>query len=95
MACMALALLVLVAPARPRRNAAGADAIAAPFVAAGAVVEGAVGGIGRYSDDAHHGSQKLRQLRRGLACAIQCGFSACESVRLSPVSYVSGDYGRY
>ena len=41
-ACMALALLVLVAPTRAEAQCCGADVIAAPFVAAGAIVVGAV-----------------------------------------------------
>lgn len=84
MACLALALLVLVAPARAETQCCRGDAIAAPFVAAGAVVEGAVVASAAI----------VTTPITALSCG-SCGVSLCNQCGSPPVSYVPGDYGRY
>ena len=84
MACLALALLVLVAPARAETQCCWGDAIAAPFVAAGAVVEGAVVASAAI----------VTAPITALSCG-SCGVSLCNQCGSPPVSYVPGDYGRY
>ncbi len=92
MACLALALLVLVAPTRSEAQCCRGDAIAAPFVAAGAIAEGAV------VVSAAIVTAPFTALSCG-SCGVSlcnpCGFSACNPCGTPPVSYVPGDYGRY
>jgi hypothetical protein len=83
-ACMALALLVLVAPTRAEAQCCGADAIAAPFVAAGAIVEGAV----------VVSAAIVTAPFTALSCG-SCGVSLCNPCGSASVSYAPGYYGRY
>src|SRR5208337_4233812 len=92
LACLALALVVLVAPTRAEAQCCWGDAIAAPFVAAGAIVEGAV------VLSAAIVTAPFTALSCG-SCGVNlcnpCGFSACNPCGSPPVSYVPGNYGRY
>ena len=84
LACLALALVVLLAPTRVEAQCCWGDAIAAPFVAAGAIVEGAV----------VVSAAIVTAPFAALSCG-SCGFSLCNPCGSAPVSYVPGNYGRY
>ena len=90
--CLALALLVLVAPARAEAQCCWGDAIAAPFVAAGAIVEGAV------VVSAAIVTAPFTALSCG-SCGVNlcntCSFNLCNPCGSAPVSYAPGNYGRY
>ena len=84
LACLALGLVVLVAPTRAEAQCCWGDAIAAPFVAAGAIVEGTV----------VVSAAVVTAPFAALSCG-SCGFSSCNPCGFAPVSYVPSNYGRY
>ena len=90
--CLALAFLMIVGTTRAEAQCCWGDAIAAPFVAAGAIVVGA----------AEVSAAIVTAPFTALSCG-SCGvslcspycFSACNPCGSPPVSYVPGNYGRY
>jgi hypothetical protein len=91
--CLALAVLVLVAPTtRAEAQCCWGEAIAAPFVAAGAVVVGA----------AEVSAAIVTAPFTALSCGScnfnlcnACSFNLCNPCGSAPVSYAPGYYGRY
>ena len=96
--CLALAVLVLVAPAtRAEADCCWGNVIAAPFVAAGAVVVGAV------EVSAAIVTAPFTALSCGCGSCSACNFNLCNACSFNicnpcgspPVSYAPGNYGRY
>ncbi|MGO9373816.1 MAG: hypothetical protein ACLQBD_17135 [Syntrophobacteraceae bacterium] len=91
--CLALAVLVLVAPTtRAEAQCCWGEAIAAPFVAAGAIVVGAA------QVSAAIVTAPFTALSCG-SCGVNlcnaCSFNLCNPCGSAPVSYAPGNYGRY
>ncbi|SPF39059.1 exported hypothetical protein [Syntrophobacter sp. SbD1] len=90
--CLALAVLLLVAPTtRAEAQCCGLDILAAPFVAAGAIVYGAV------AVSAAVVTAPFTALSCG-TCGVSlcntCGFNLCNPCGHPTVSYVPGNDGR-
>jgi hypothetical protein len=83
-ACLALASLMIVGTTRAEAQCCGLDMIAAPFVAAGAIVEGAA--MVSYA--------VVTAPFTALSCGT-CGVSLCNTCNSPKVSLAPGNYGQY
>ena len=102
---MALAVLVLLAPTtRAEADCCWGEAIAAPFVAAGAVVVGAGAVVvGAAEVTAAAVTAPFTALSCGCGTCSACNFNLCNACSFNlcnpcgaaPVSYAPGNYGRY
>ncbi len=83
-ACLALAFLMIVGTMTAEAQCCWGDVIAAPFVAAGAIVEGAV------AVSAAVVTAPFTALSSG-----NCGIDLCNPCSHPKVSWVPGNYGQF
>jgi hypothetical protein len=83
-ACLALAALMIVGTTRAEAQCCGLDLLAAPFVAAGAIVEGAA--VISYDI--------VTAPFYAFSCGT-CGINFCNSCKSPKVGLAPGNYGQY